>query len=307
MRKKSIMFGDRKIIKQFHIIIYWVENMVSSNYLPKLKSLYNTFSKADRKIADYLLNNPEKVIYMTITEFASKCDVSKASIVRFYTKLGLNGYQAFKVAITMNVVKTDKAIYDKNENREDLDHLLKEVTDENIKTLNDGLLVASKKNIRKAASLLLNAENVEIFGIGSSWITAEATKCKLLKLGIRCSTSPDLYFQSISATNLNKKSVALVISFSGNIPLYEALVSAKNNGAAIITICNYENTNITSIADAVLLTATTESPIKDGELTAIMGQLNVIDMLYTVMAMKKGDKHKRHLEKINEILLKLNK
>jgi hypothetical protein len=35
-----------------------------------------------------------------------------------------------------------------------------------------------------------------------------------------------------------------------------------------------------------------------------MGQLNVIDMLYTIMAMKTGKKHQQHLRKIRKVMLK---
>ena len=277
--------------------------MVAKNCLSRIKQIYNIFSKTEKKIANFVLENSEKVVYMTISDFAIKCKVSKASVIRFYTKLGMNGYQEFKVAVAIDMVK-ELSIYEKKENREDLDHLLEDVTNENIKTLSDTLSVTNRKHIEQAADILLNADNIEIFGNGPSWMTAEITKCKLLKLSLKCNAAQDLYVQCISAANLKKKSVAMVISFSGQTPIYKAISAAKENGTKIIAISNYENTQITSIADIVLLTSTTETPLRDGELTTIMGQLNVIDMLYTVMAMKAGKRHQRHLKKISQIMFK---
>ena len=273
--------------------------MVNENSLIKIKNSYNLFSKTEKKIANYLLKHTEKFIYMTILELAKSCKVSKASVIRFYTKLGYQGYQEFKVSITMDTAK-NLAIYEKNENKEDLDHLLEEVTRENITTLTDSLNTINRKNVESAAEILLNSDNIEVFGMGPSWITAEAIKCKFLKLNLKCNATQDLYVQCIATANLKKCSTALVITFSGQTPLFEALSAAKKNGTKIISICNYENTQISSIADVILLTSTTESPLNDGELTTIMGQLNIVDMLYTLMALKAGAKHKEHLKKINK-------
>ena len=165
--------------------------MVNENCLSKIKQIFNLFSKTEKKIAKFVLKNSEQVIYMTISDFALKCKVSKASVIRFYTKLDMNGYQEFKVAIAMDTATNKQAIYAKSENKQDLDHLLEDVTNENIKTLTDSLSVINRKNIEQAADLLLNASNVEIYGNGPSRMTAEITKCKLLKFNLQCSAPQD--------------------------------------------------------------------------------------------------------------------
>ena len=299
LRDIKYFFTYSKTIKETESV------MITENCLSKIKQIYNIFSKTEKRIAKFVLKNSEKVIYMTISDFALKCKVSKASVIRFYTKLDMKGYQEFKVAIAMDTATNNQAIYAKSENKEDLDHLLEDVTNENIKTLTDSLSVINRKNIKKASDLLLNADKVEIFGNGPSWFTAAITKCKLSKLNLQCNATQDLYFQCISATNLGKNSVAILISFSGQTPIAEAIAIAKEKGTKVIAISNYEDTQITSIADVVLLTSTTESPMRDGELTTIMGQLNVIDMLYTLMAMKIGDNHQQHLKRINEVTFKV--
>jgi DNA-binding MurR/RpiR family transcriptional regulator len=49
-------------------------------------------SKAQRKVADRVLTDPEATAFMTISELAAAAEVNEATIVRFATSLGLSGY-----------------------------------------------------------------------------------------------------------------------------------------------------------------------------------------------------------------------
>jgi DNA-binding MurR/RpiR family transcriptional regulator len=51
-----------------------------------------TLSKAQRKVADRVLTDPEATAFMTISELAAAAGVNEATVVRFATSLGLNGY-----------------------------------------------------------------------------------------------------------------------------------------------------------------------------------------------------------------------
>jgi DNA-binding MurR/RpiR family transcriptional regulator len=51
-----------------------------------------TLSKANRKIADRVLTDPEATAFMTISELAAAAGVNEATVVRFAASLGLNGY-----------------------------------------------------------------------------------------------------------------------------------------------------------------------------------------------------------------------
>ena len=64
-----------------------------------IKSSYDALSKSEKQIADFLIENPSKILPLYITDLSSLCGVSEATIVRFAKKIGFEGYQQLKIAI----------------------------------------------------------------------------------------------------------------------------------------------------------------------------------------------------------------
>jgi len=52
-----------------------------------------------RVLGNYILKNPRKAVFMTTKELANTCRVSEATVVRFVSQLGYNGYGAFQQAL----------------------------------------------------------------------------------------------------------------------------------------------------------------------------------------------------------------
>ncbi|MCX8013112.1 MAG: hypothetical protein N3A02_02325, partial [Rectinema sp.] len=51
----------------------------------------------ERRIADFILNAPQKVLHLNITELARQCNTSAAAVVRFCRHIGASGYSDFKL------------------------------------------------------------------------------------------------------------------------------------------------------------------------------------------------------------------
>ena len=56
--------------------------------LIKLKEFQESFTKNEKKISHYLLENIDEIKVLNTYDLAVKCDVSQASVVRFAKKLG---------------------------------------------------------------------------------------------------------------------------------------------------------------------------------------------------------------------------
>lgn len=46
-------------------------------------STYDSLYDAEKKVADYLISHPSEAIEMSVSELASHCDASQATIIRF--------------------------------------------------------------------------------------------------------------------------------------------------------------------------------------------------------------------------------
>ena len=65
----------------------------------KIRSAYSTLPTAERKVADFILENQARASLMVINEIAEAAGVSVPSVTRLARKLGYNGFLDFRVAL----------------------------------------------------------------------------------------------------------------------------------------------------------------------------------------------------------------
>jgi DNA-binding MurR/RpiR family transcriptional regulator len=278
--------------------------MDNEKCLLKIRSFYQSFSKTEKKIADFVLEKGNEVIYMSVTDLAEKCCVGETSIIRFCRKIGLRGYQEFKLTLAREIVSPNEDLHQDINEKDTLEAIIEKNTAANTKAIQNTAEVISVKELAKAVEAILKANKVDIYGVGASAFTAGDTKYKLMRIGIPCEYFGDPHMQAMSAVNLTPKSAAVGISFSGSTKdTVDSLELAKESGAFTIAITNYEKSPITKVADAVLLTSAIETPLRSGALTSKIAQLHVLDILYTAIAVKKKQGAYSVLNKTAEAVL----
>ena len=77
--------------------------MEKQNLLTTIRISYNQFTKTERKIAEYVLQNANEIPYMSISELADSCHVADASVNRFCRTLKVRGYQEFKLLLSTSI------------------------------------------------------------------------------------------------------------------------------------------------------------------------------------------------------------
>ena len=65
----------------------------------KINREYYQLTGAEKKIADYMLQQRQECQYMSISEMAEEAGVAEATVSRFCRRLGYKGYSAFKLAV----------------------------------------------------------------------------------------------------------------------------------------------------------------------------------------------------------------
>lgn len=71
----------------------------------RIQKVHPTLSKSHKKIANAVLQEYEKVAYLTATQLAQKLNVSESTVVRFAAILGYEKYSEFRLAV-QELVKT---------------------------------------------------------------------------------------------------------------------------------------------------------------------------------------------------------
>ena len=71
--------------------------------LRKIHDLLPNLSKAEQKVASYILDNAEKVTSFTVADIAEESNASDATVVRTCKSLGFSSFQDFKVSMARNL------------------------------------------------------------------------------------------------------------------------------------------------------------------------------------------------------------
>lgn len=254
--------------------------------LPLIVSLDYEFTKTEKRIADIVLNNADKIIYITITEFSAMAEAGEATIIRFCRKLGFKGFQDFKVALAQEIsIGTQggnthlSAPIEKTDSLEIIAQKFYQISD---KVLKETLLLLDYQILEKSAEIISKAEKVYFFGVGFSGTTAMEAKYKFMRIGINADSYTDNHFMAMTASLLDEKSVVVGISHSGSaIETVKGLEIAKTMGAKTICITHHSKSPITKHADYTLINGSKEGPLQGGAVGTKLAQLFVLDLIYT--------------------------
>jgi DNA-binding MurR/RpiR family transcriptional regulator len=180
---------------------------------------------------------------------------------------------------------------------------VRKVIRSDIKALEDTLTILDLPALQRAAETLLAARRVDIYGSGGAAIAALELQYKLIRVGVRPVVHTDPEMQVISATLLTAADAAVGISHSGESrDVRQALSVAKASGAKTLAITNHPASPISELVDISLCTAAQEALAHGYPLGARVAQVALIDVLYSIMAMKRPDESTRNLTRIAEVL-----
>lgn len=246
-----------------------------------MNSYYRSLTTSEKKVADYVFNNMDKVIYYSITDLAEEAGVGETTVLRFCRKVGLKGYQDFKLTIAQNFSEANTTVSEDSE-----DSLVNSISKNLINTISSTASMLNEEDLEESIRLLMEAKRIHFFGIGTSGITALDAKSRLLRIGIQSDVIVDAHLQAMSAVTLGIDDVVIGISLSGSTrDTIEPIKIAKNNGATVIAITYHLRSPITQYADIVLLGGAKESPLEGGSLNVKVSQLFVIDLLCSGIAL----------------------
>ena len=243
-------------------------------------------SSAERGIIRYLLEYPEKVAGCSIHNLAETSFSSASTIIRLCRKTGFAGYREMQKAMLYELAlrKDTRALqWTAGVSEQDsLEEIIDKVIYKNIASLEDTRKLIDLEVLEQCIKLIGRAENVCLFGVGSSLLVAKDMYLKLLRVNKRCTVSEDWHAQLLQARNMTDRDVALIISYSGMTE--EMLICAsevRRRNAPVIAISRFEDSPLAKLADYNLAVAATELILRSGAMSSRISQLGIVDILFT--------------------------
>lgn len=258
--------------------------MASSSLLLDIQLLYNQFTKTEKKIADYVVENPNEVLFMSITDLADACDVADASVHRFCRAAGVKGYQEFKMKLSLSLMPNeavDKAGEEKTEGADSLPYMLDSILETHMSALRETRMLLDVEAVEKTVKMMEAAKRIHFFGIGDSLLTAQEARNKFLRITNKVSCIQDPHMQAMSASMAGVGDLIVIISYSGSTKdnVYVAEI-ARQSGAKIVGITRFLKSPLTNYMDVLLTCGANEGPLEGGSMSVKMSQLYIIDILF---------------------------
>lgn len=258
--------------------------MLESSLLREIQLTYNQLTKTEKKIADYVMNHANEILFMSITDLADSCKVADASVHRFCRTIGIKGYQEFKMKLSLSIGTT--RMQEKLENHHEclenpLELEMKNILQNSISVLEETRKILEVNELEKTIHLIENSKNVYFLGIGDSLLSAKEARNKFLRVTNKVSYIEDPHMQAMVASMANEGDLFIVISYSGSTKdnIYVANI-AHNAGAKVVVISRFKKSPLATYADVLLLCGSNEGPLDGGSLGTKMSQLYIIDVLY---------------------------
>ena len=256
-----------------------------SDFITKIRSSYNQLTKAEKKVADYILAYPKDVLFMSITDLAEACEVGDTSVFRFCKTMELKGYQEFKMMLSLSISEGQEDVDQFTGNNISLDdsfgELTKKVLNTNITALTETYALIREDVVNQAIIMLHEARRIFFFGVGASMLTAMKAMNKFLRIENKVFGIQDSHMQAMAAATMSEEDVAVMFSYSGATKdtIHVAEV-AKRAGAKIICVTRFVKSPLSAYADITLLSGANEGPLQGGSTSAEISQLFLIDLLY---------------------------
>lgn len=271
----------------------------------RVRSIYDSLSNAEKKIADYFLSNIENVFNKPIAQLAEEAGVSKVAWVRFCKDIGFDGLKDLKKALFAQMrEKVDETVSDPFSDIRDVANtksLIEGIKYNSILALQDTAELLDPDTLETAAKAILNARSVRIFGVGASGMVGQDLHSKLMRIDKNSYFSSDHHSQLTYAASMTDQDVAVLISMSGTTTeILEILSLVKRYGTPTIALTKYSKTPLALNADTVLYISSPEITMRSGAMSSRLAQLMVIDALFTAVAHMDYDSIAGILEKSHE-------
>ncbi|HJC16266.1 MAG TPA: MurR/RpiR family transcriptional regulator [Candidatus Fusicatenibacter intestinigallinarum] len=258
--------------------------MEQNHFVQCIEETYHSLTKAEKKVADFVLRNPRPVLFMSITDLADACQVGETSVYRFCRSMNMQGYQEFKMQLSLGMTETPEK-ENPPESNQMLGDTLKETAEKimqsHLSALRETYCLLRQEDLEVFLERIEKAKRVFFFGIGDSLLIAQEACHKFASITGKAYCITDPHMQAIAASSMTQEDFAVMISYSGatkdNICTAK---TAKQEGASVGCITRFKKSPLTAYSDVTLLCGAAEGPMDGGSVSAKVSQLYLIDLLY---------------------------
>ena len=266
---------------------YYVKSVI-----PIIESNYENFTTVERTIADFFMNNQERMDFSS-KRISEHLFVSEASLSRFAKKCGYRGYREFVYQYEETFVEKDQPMT--GHTRMAL-NAYQELLNKTYSLLNE-------QQIGRICRFLGEASRVFVCGVGSSGLAAREMETRFMRIGVNIYSIQDQDLMRMRAVFQNQTSLVFGLSISGATKdgLY-LLREAHKNGAKTILLTARNKEILDEFCDERVLVPSLKYLDHGNVISPQFPLLVMLDMIYSYyIEQDKQEKEGWHVDTVRAV------
>ena len=255
-----------------------------------IRRKFHDMTSNQQQIARYILDQPARVLKMSISELTRETEMkSESMLVRFYKHLGFSGYNEFKVNLATEIAgKSFYYTYDDITEQDDVNTVKDKMFQGIMRILHENMTTLHRDILQQAVEILENARRIIFLGYGTAGLVAFDGFFKFSELGFNCSYSQDPHVNAIMLTSPQEGDVVFCVSYSGENRDILIQVNRAKPIVKVIGLTGSTGSLLGEISDVCIPTISEEKNYRTDVMITRLVQLAVVDTLYIAVGLRKG-------------------
>lgn len=272
--------------------------------LAQIHNKYRFLTETEKRIASYVLNHPRQATEMTAKELAAACETAPSAVIRFCKAIDIEGFSDLKLALARATAGKDPAAdLPAFHETDSTGVIFQKVFASGVRTLKDTLAMLNIRQIEEIIALLGKAENVAIFGVGTSSTVAIDAGYRFAQFGVPAHTYTDALFMNVVAGNMKPGDVAFGISHGGRTKaVVDAMRRAKESGAVTVALTSFADSLIYRESDYSICVYADEENYPVEAVSARVAHICVIDAMMMALGTQSPEGLEHHVAIRNSAL-----
>ena len=273
----------------------------SKKLISDIQTQYTRLSKGQKLIAQYILNNYDKVAFMTACKLGETVGVSESTVVRFANALGYSGYPKLQAALQeliKNKLTTVQRVEMAND-YSDENTILNKILKGDIDNIRETLEEIDGEAFQEAVSRLLKARKIYILGMRTSFVVAQYLGFYLgIILDNVHTVRMDMGDAFEQIVRIGEDDVVIAFSFPRySKKSFQLVKYAKDKGAKVISITDSLFAPIASVSDNTLIVKSNMASFVD----SLGPAMSVANALAVAVGMKEKEDIKEHFDDLEHM------
>lgn len=274
----------------------------TQNIIEVVRQSLDELRKSERKVADKVLEDPQRILNATLAETADLALVSEPTVIRFCAAIGCEGFQDFRLRLARSLALGTLPTGSVLESEDTTAELIGKIFGYTISSLDWARNHLDSRQVSQALQILSRAQSIEFFGLGASGIVALDAQQKFPLFGVPCGAPTDTHQQLMTAAMMKPGDVAVVISNTGRtVAMIEVAQTARQAGAEVIAITGSQSPLLADCDVGIIVETLENTNIYTPALSRIAA-LVVIDILSAAVGLRRDAEHGEKFANMKRLL-----